>query len=58
VTLVSQDKLVLEINGESDFANKIVEAVKSFPECSWVEKKPTFHTRNRVGHQVAPEADM
>jgi hypothetical protein len=48
----------MEINGDSDFANKIVDAVKAFPESSWVEKKPVFRTRNRVGRQAAPQADM
>ena len=51
-----QDKIVVEIDGDSDFADKIVDAVKSFPESSWVEKKPVFRTRNRVGR--APEAMM
>ena len=51
-----QDKIVVEIDGNSDFADKIVDAVKSFPESSWVEKKPVFRTRNRVGR--APEAMM
>jgi hypothetical protein len=52
-----QDKIVLEIDGDQEFVNKILDAVKSFPESKWVEKKPVFKTRNRIGgRQPAVEA--
>eukprot|EP00292_Cryptomonas_paramecium_P014507 CAMPEP_0113679252 /NCGR_PEP_ID=MMETSP0038_2-20120614/10497_1 /TAXON_ID=2898 /ORGANISM="Cryptomonas paramecium" /LENGTH=130 /DNA_ID=CAMNT_0000597175 /DNA_START=12 /DNA_END=404 /DNA_ORIENTATION=- /assembly_acc=CAM_ASM_000170 len=47
ITAASQDKILVEIDGDGEFSNKIVDALKSFPEISHVEKKPEFRTRNR-----------
>ena len=39
-----QDKLVIKIKGDDAFANKIVDAAKSFPETAMLEKKPLYRT--------------
>ena len=49
---------MVEIDGDQDFANKIADAIKSFSEATWVEKKPVFRTRNRIGRPRPEEATM
>ena len=50
VFLVFQDKLVVDITGDDNFVGKIETALQSFPETSFVEKKPVYRLHaNRAG---------
>mmetsp|Transcript_87961 Transcript_87961/g.142359 ORF Transcript_87961/g.142359 Transcript_87961/m.142359 type:complete len:149 (+) Transcript_87961:14-460(+) len=44
IAAASKDKLVIKIKGDDAFANKIVDAAKSFPETALLEKKPLYRT--------------
>lgn len=56
-----QDKMVVKIKGDDDFANSIVTAAQSFPETALVEKKPLYRTlggRRRGAHRGTDKPEM